>query len=90
VLAAGQAAAQYMPTAGADRDPHEVFYACPTATVEQLFKQVAAAAGAAGRQPGQAASDFEAVAQLSKALQARRPVHVADLCCVGLSALTSH
>ncbi|KAI3434457.1 hypothetical protein D9Q98_002534 [Chlorella vulgaris] len=69
VLAAGQAAAQYMPTAGADRDPHEVFYACPTATVEQLFKQVAAAAGAAGRQPGQAASDFEAVAQLSKALQ---------------------
>lgn len=70
VVAAGQACAEAVAGSG-DRAPEEVFYALPTSTVAQFFKQVAAVAANAGRNPGQASVDFDAVAQLSKGVQAR-------------------
>ncbi|EFN51801.1 expressed protein, partial [Chlorella variabilis] len=68
VVAAGQACAEAVAGSG-DRAPEEVFYALPTSTVAQFFKQVAAVAANAGRNPGQASVDFDAVAQLSKGVQ---------------------
>lgn len=68
ISAAGQACLPAVAGSG-DRSPAEVFWACPSSTVAQLFKQVAAAVGRAGRQPGAAAADLAAVAQLSKAVQ---------------------
>lgn len=69
VLAAGQAAASAVAGSG-DRAPLDLFYSYPLTTVPQFFAQVAAAAASLGKQPGRAAADQEAVAQLSRAVQA--------------------
>lgn len=67
-VAAGRTAAAAVAGSG-DRAPLDVFSACPLTTVPELMRQVAAAAAGLGRQPGQAAVDQEAVAQLSRAVQ---------------------
>lgn len=67
VLAAGTACMAAVAGSG-DRDAPTAFYSCPTATVTQLFQQLAAAAAALGRSPGRAAADQAAVAQLERGL----------------------
>jgi hypothetical protein len=68
ISAAGQACMPAVAGSG-NRAPPEVFWACPSTTVAQFLKQVAAAVASKGKQPGAAAADLAAVAQLSKAVQ---------------------